>query len=103
MAEPRRFEPHQPLDAIWDHALSAGLEPIAEDEPTQFSGLANRMTAFAARSHAAPTQFRLEAVDHHAAALAQGVARAPKIVSPDAVEHCVDTVTGKATNLFHEV
>src|SRR6185312_8650765 len=103
MAEPRRLEPHQPLDAVGRHALSAGLEPIAEDEPTQFSGPANRMTAFAVGSQAPPTHLRLEAVGHHAAALAQGVARAPKIVSPDAVEHCVDAVAGKAMNLLHEV
>jgi len=29
MAEPRRFEPHKPLDAVGHHALSPGLEPIA--------------------------------------------------------------------------
>src|SRR5262245_54477038 len=103
MTEPRRLEPHQPLDAVGHHALSAGLEPIADDEPTQFSGLAKRMTAFAAGSHASPAHFRLEAVGHHAAALAQGVTRAPEIGSPNAVEHCVDAVTGKATNLLHEV
>src|SRR5262249_6547365 len=83
LTEPRRFQPHQPLDAVRHHALSAGLEQIAQDEPTQLSGLANRMTAPAARSNASPTHFRLEAVGHHAAALAQGVAGAPQIVSPD--------------------
>src|SRR5256885_4534058 len=103
MAEPRRFEPHQPLDAVRHHALSAGLEPIAEDVPTQFNGLAKGMTPLAAGSYASPTHFRLEAVDHHAAALPQGVAGAPQIVSTDAVEHGVDAVTGKAMNLLHEV
>src|SRR5215831_10357696 len=100
MAEPRRFEPHQPLDAVRHHALSAGLEPIAEDEPTQFGGLAKGMTPLAAGSHASPTHFRLETVGHHAATHAQGVAGAPQIVSADAVEHGVHAVTGKATNLF---
>src|SRR6266516_844635 len=103
MAEPRRFEPHQPLDAVRHHAFSPGLEPIAEDEPTQFSGLANGMTPIAAGSHASPTHLRLKAVGHHAAALAQGVAGAPQIVSADAVEHGVDAVTGKAMDLSHKV
>src|SRR6478736_2224589 len=101
MAEPRRFEPHQPLDTVRRHALSAGLEPIAQDEPTQFSGLANGMTPLARGSHASPTHFRLEAVSHHAAALAQGIAGTPQIVSADAVKHGVDTGTGKAMNLLH--
>src|SRR5215831_12405367 len=103
MTEPRRLEPHQPLDAVRHHALSAGLEPIADDEPAQFSGLANGMTPLAAGSHASPTHFRLETVGHHPAAIAQGVAGAPQIVSADAVEHGVDAVTGKAINLPHEV
>src|SRR5215831_9268055 len=103
MTEPRRLEPHQPLDAVRHHALSAGLEPTADDEPAQFSGLANGMTPLAARSHASPTQFRLEAVGHHSTAVAQGVAGAPQIVSADAVEHGVDAVTGKAINLLHEI
>src|SRR5215831_13560663 len=103
MTEQRRLEPHQPLDAVRHHALSAGLEPTADDEPAQFSGLANGMTPSAAGSHASPTHFRLEAVGHHAAPFAQGVAGAPQIVSADAVEHGVDTLTGKATNLLHEV
>src|SRR5213078_4435882 len=103
MAEPRRFEPHQPLDAVRHHALSAGLEPIADDEPTQFSGLANGMTSPATGRHATPTHFRLEAVGHHTAALAQSVAGAPQIVSADAVEHGVEAVTAKAMNLLHEV
>src|SRR6266542_2617773 len=103
MTEPRGVQPHQPLDAVRHHALSARLEPIADDEPTQFSGLANGMTPLAAGSHASPTHFRLEAVGYHAAALAQGVAGAPQIVSADAVEHGVDAVTGKAMNLLHEV
>src|SRR5579864_6570369 len=103
MTEPRRSEPHQPLDAVRHHALSAGLEPIAEDVPTQFNGLAKGMTPLTAGSYASPMHLRLEAVGHHAAALAQGVAGAPQIVSTDAVEHGVDTVTGKAMNLLHEV
>src|SRR5215472_10686945 len=103
MAEPRRFEPHKPLDAVGHHALSAGLEPIADDEATQLGGLANGMTPFAADSHAPSAHFRLEAVGDHAPTLAQGVARAPKIVSPDAVEHYVNAFTGEATNLLYEV
>src|SRR5215467_1796626 len=103
MTKPRRFEPHQPLDAVRHHALAAGFEPIAQDVPTQFSGLANGMTPLAAGSHASPTHFRLEAVGHHAAGLVQGIAGAPQIVSADAVEHGVDAVTGKAMNLLHEV
>src|SRR5439155_2745005 len=103
MTEPRRFEPHQPLDAVRHDALSAWLEPIAQDEPTQFSGLANGMTPLAAGSHASPTHFRLEAAGYNAAALAQGVAGAPQIVSSYAVEHGVDAVTGQAMNLLHEV
>src|SRR6185295_15912129 len=100
MAEPRRFEPHQPLDAVRHHALSARLEPITHYEPTQFCGLANEMTPPAAGSHASPTHLRLESVGHHAAALTQGIARAPQIVSTDAVKHGVYAVTGKATNLL---
>src|SRR5215472_4972560 len=103
MTEPRRLEPHQPLDAVRHHALSAGLEPIADDEPAQFSRLANGMTPLPARSHASPTHLRLEAIGHHPAALAQGVARAPKIVSPDTVEHCVNAITSKAMDLLDEV
>src|SRR6266545_256857 len=103
MTEPRGFQPHQPLDAVRHHALSARLEPIADDEPTQFSGLANGMTPAAAGSHASPTHFRLEAVGHHAAALPQGGAGTPQIVSADTVEHGVDAVTGKAVDLVHEV
>src|SRR4051794_40410489 len=61
------------------------------------------MTVFAAGCHASPTQFRLKAVRHHTAALAQGVARAPKIVSPDAVENCVDTVADKPMDLLYEI
>src|SRR5690348_3943305 len=103
MTEPRRFDPHQPLDAVRHHALSAGLEPIADDEPTQFGRLANGMTPVAAGRHASSPHFRLEAVGHHAAALAQSFAGAPQIVSADAVKHCVDAVTGKAMNLLHKV
>src|SRR5215471_11376712 len=103
MAEPRRFEPHQPLYAVRHHALSTRLEPIAEEVPTQFSGFAKGVASFALGSHASPPQFRLEAVDHHPAALAQGVAGTPQIVATDAVEHGVDTITGKAVNLLHEV
>src|SRR5439155_11744546 len=103
MAEPRRFEPHQPLDAVRHHAFSSGLEPIAQDEPTQFGGLANAMTPLARGSHASPTHFRLEAVSYHSPAFAQSVAGAPQIVSADAVEHGVDAVTPKAMNLLHEV
>src|SRR5215472_2453642 len=103
MAEPRRFEPHQPLDAVRHHALSARLEPITHHKPTQFRGLANGMTPPAAGRHTSPTQLRLESVGHHAATLTQSIARAPQIVSADAVEHSVDAVTGKAMNLLHEV
>ena len=103
MSPDRSALPHQPLDAVRHHALSARPEPIAEDEPTQFSGLANGMTPLAAGSHASPTHFRLETVGYHAAALAQGVAGAPQIVSADAVEQGVDAVTSKALNLLHEV
>src|SRR5215471_20224865 len=103
MTKPRRFEPHQPLDAVRHHALAAGFEPIADDEPTQFSGLANGMTPLAAGSHASPTHFRLEAVGHYAAALAQGVAGTPQIVSADAVEHGVHATTSKPVHLLHEV
>src|SRR5512132_2494910 len=99
MAKPRRFESHQPLDAVRHHALSPGLEPIAEDVPAQFRGLANGMTPLAAGRHASPAHFRLEAIGHHASAFAQGVAGAPQIVSADAVEHGVDAFTGKAMNL----
>src|SRR5689334_1230437 len=100
MTEPRRFEPHQPLDAVRHHALSAGLEPIAENEPSQFSGLANGMTSSTAGSHASLPHFRLEAVRHDAATLAQGVAGTPQIVSADAIEHGVNAVTSKAMNLL---
>src|SRR5215831_11394487 len=86
MAEPRRFESHQPLNAVRHHALSPGLEPVAQDEPTQLSGLPKRMTPLAAGSHASSTHFRLEAIGHHTAALAQGVAGAPQIISANAIE-----------------
>src|SRR6185369_13629419 len=78
-------------------------EPIAENEPTQLSGLPNGMTSLAAGSHASPAHLRLEAIGHHAAALAQGVAGAPQIVSADAIEHGVEAVASKPTNLLHEV
>src|SRR6516164_7192293 len=103
MAEPRRFEPHQPLYAVRHHALSAWLEPISEEVPTQFSGFAKAVTALGMGSHTSSPHFRLEAVDHHPAARAQGVTGAPQIVSTNAVEHGVDTVTGKAMNLVHEI
>src|SRR6516164_5611323 len=103
MPEPCRSNTHQPLDAVWHHALSPGLEPIADDEPTQLGRLANAMTPAAAVNHAPPTHLRLEAVGHHAAALAQSVAGAPQIVSADAVEYRVDTVAGEPMNLLHEV
>src|SRR5512135_248173 len=103
MAEPCRSEPHQPLDAVRHHALAAGLEPVTHNEPTQFGGLAKGMTPLGAGSHASPAHFRLEAIGYDSAARTQGVARAPKIVSPDAIEHGVDAITGKAMNLFHEV
>src|SRR5690349_20124968 len=102
MPEPRRLEPHQPLDAVRHHALSAGLEPIADDEPAQFSGLANGMTPRGGGRHASPTQFRLEAVGDYSATFAQRVAGAPKIVSADAVEHGIDAITGEAMNLLHK-
>src|SRR5688572_11267957 len=102
MAKPRGFEPHQPLNAVWDYALSAELEPIADDVPTQLSGLAKGMTPSAPGSHAAPSHFRLEAIGHDAAALAEGIPRAPKIVSADAINHRIDAVTRKAMDLIHE-
>src|ERR1019366_8064250 len=79
------------------------LQPIAHDEPAQFSGLAYGMTPLATGGRASPTHFRLEAEGHHATALALCVAGAPQIVSADAVEHGVDAVTRKAVNLLHEV
>src|SRR5215467_14683492 len=103
MAEPRRFEPHQPLHAVRHHALLAGLEPIADDVPTQLSGLAKGMTPLATGRHASPAHFRLEAVGHDTATLAQGVAGTPQIFSTDAVKHGVDAITGQAMNLLHEV
>src|SRR5262245_36564532 len=103
MAEPHRFEPHQPLYAVRHHALTAGLEPIAEDVPTQFSRFAKGVTPLAPGNHTPSPHFRLEAVGHHPAALAQGVAGTPQIVSTDAVEHGVHTITGKAMYLLHEV
>src|SRR5262245_37254205 len=103
MAEPRRLEPHQPLDAVGHHSLAAGLEPIAEDEPTQFSCLTKGMTALTRGNHSSPTHFPLEAIGHYAATFAQGFAGAPQIVSSDAVEHGVHSVTGKAMNLVHEI
>src|SRR5690349_3522664 len=103
MPEPPWFEPHQPLDAVWRHALSAGLEPIADDSPTQLGGLPYGMTSSVGGSHPSPPHFRLEAVDHYTAALAEGFAGAPQIVSPDAIENSVNAVACKAMNLFHEV
>src|SRR5207248_4664804 len=76
---------------------------IAQDEPTQCSGLAKGMTSGAAGSHASATHFRLEAVSHHTTALAQSVAGTPQIISADTVEHGIDAVTGKPMNLLHEV
>src|SRR5262245_36360906 len=103
MAEPRRTEPHQPLDAVRDQALPARLEPVADDESNQFSGLSDGMTSLAGGNHASPAHFRLEAVRHHASALVQRVAGTPQIVAPDAVEHGVDALTGEAVDLLHEV
>ena len=41
-------------------------------------------------------QFRLKSIDHYAATFAEGFARAPKIVSTDAVENGIHTVTGES-------
>src|SRR5262249_21307317 len=103
IAEPRWFDTHQPLNAVRDHALSAEFEPIADDVPSQLSGLADGMTPSAARSHAPPTHFRLEAIGHHATTFTQSVPRAPQTVSADAIKHRIDAVRGKATDLLHEV
>src|SRR3974377_708509 len=61
------------------------------------------MTPLMMGGHASSTHFRLEAVGHYAAALAQGVARTPQIISTDAVEHYVNAVTRKTVNLVHEI
>src|SRR5262249_24282535 len=103
MAEPHRFESHQPLNAVRHPALSPGLEPVAQDEPTQLSGLPKRMTPLAAGSHASSTHFRLEATGHHTAALAQGVAGAPQIISANAIERSVEAVACESMNLLHKV
>src|SRR5690242_12049330 len=79
------------------------LEPISDDVPTQFSGLANRMPPAAAGSHPSATHFRLKAVRHDAAALPQGVAGAPQTISANTIEHCIDAFPGKAMDLLHEV
>jgi hypothetical protein len=80
-----------------------GLNQFSDEVPTQFSGFAKGVTPLPLGSHTSSPHFRLEAVDHHPAASAQGVTGAPQIVSTDAVEHRFDTVTGKAMNLVHEV